>query len=717
MFAATTNAATYYIDPTSGSDGNNGLATGTAWHSLEYALEGGGLAQGDTVYLMAGTHNSFKTGTDNFIMPSIGAGDSSGIVNFEPNPGDEGSVTISMPASTHATIGYLFLNNPGITLNWSNLTFYNNSSGSTVAADWFYVSKGKLIFTECTIDNNNEATKIVFNYKLASNSGAVNIVRSTITNNANYLVFFNSNTVSDTFTMRSSVVKNSTGYFFSEAADSAGQVIELVNNTFYNVGNTNQALFAMSSTMNSMKIVNNIFRYAKTSTSIFNSNAAFEEWAHDNIGDTFIFTNNIIWNSNPSSMGANEWNRIVFNHSSSYLVPIDNTNRFIDPGFVNEPSDISIAASSHILGLGDNVAVPPGGDFAGSAWIGSDIGAYTMPSATQFTYTLTDGKVAFLGDSIVGCAGSYFGTDADCVYRKFATLTGLSVVDAYVGSGAYKPAVSGGGVGLGPFMADFILENHAPKVVIISLGINNIYDTDVTGDNSPSNVTYQEVADMVYNTMQQLEDHGVIPIWIGVLSMTDGQTEPDAINAAVEVYCNANGWTCGNSLDQMRLNASWDTDYYDDNGAGGLTSNAHPDADGHSLMASYAQTLYTLAVGSTFANGGHAAKQRRISLRAIGQMLLSIGTEHSSAPSEQSSSGSLLPLVSTGALTGTGSLLEPQSNILLIITNTNESTLSPYLQKFKQRVCKRVHARFSGNEKILDRINERLMKRWGFLCE
>ena len=45
--------ATYYVDPSSGSNSNAGTSTGSAWASFEYAVGGSsGVAAGDFIYLM-----------------------------------------------------------------------------------------------------------------------------------------------------------------------------------------------------------------------------------------------------------------------------------------------------------------------------------------------------------------------------------------------------------------------------------------------------------------------------------------------------------------------------------------------------------------------------------------------------------------------------------------------------------------------------------------
>lgn len=601
IFNVSANAATYYVEPVSGNDANNGTSTSLAWRSIEKALENGGMAQGDTLYLMAGTHNTFKTGTDNFISPSIATGNSSGIVTISVKPGDEGNVTVSMPSTTSTTVAYFHLNNPGINFSWNGINFLNSDGGTPVAADWFYVRNGKVTFTDVTVDNNNQNTRGIFTYKVTT-GGQVEIIRSTFLNIDNYLIQYN---VGGSFKMRSSVVKNSDNNILAIAgAGITGVSIEFINNTFYSVGSGSSSVFAFSVALDSLKLVNNIFYISTNSASLFNSNSTFEQWVHNNNGTNFTLTNNIIWKANVTSMGVQPgWNNIIFNSSGSYFIKLDKSNRFLDPGFVNAPSDLNISSSSHILGQGKNSELPVEGDIDGDSWVGSDIGAYAMPSSTEYQYSLNHDKVAFLGDSIFGCAGSYFGADENCVYRKFEALTGLTAVDSYLGGGTHLAAISGGRVETGLMLADYILEYHQPKVVFISLGINNVYDTDSTADNKPTNVTYQEVADAVQVIMDKLDDYGVIPIWMGILSNRDGQVEADAINNAVEIHCTVNDWICESSLDRMRSNINWQTDYYDNNGLGGLANNAHPDKDGHELMALLAEELYFIAVDTLAPTG------------------------------------------------------------------------------------------------------------------
>ncbi len=123
------------------------------------------------------------------------------------------------------------------------------------------------------------------------------------------------------------------------------------------------------------------------------------------------------------------------------------------------------------------------------------------------------------------------------------------------------------------------------------------------------------------------------------------------------------------------------------------------------------------------ASGGHAnnpAKSRRkklMSLGAIAQYRRSAAPEESGGTSDNSGGGS------GSILTGTGSSLEPegveeepQSELppALVVTG-NE--LSKEMQKMKTRVCPRVERRFSGIQKMIDRVNKRLDKRFGFVCE
>jgi len=55
-------------------------------------------------------------------------------------------------------------------------------------------------------------------------------------------------------------------------------------------------------------------------------------------------------------------------------------------------------------------------------------------------------------------------------------------------------------------------------------------------------------------------------------------------------------------------------------------------------------------------------------------------------------------------------LLKPSANSLASVAQKFESPLH-------ERACTRVAKRFSGNQKMIDRVNERLQKRFGFMCE
>lgn len=81
VLAASLNANTYYV-ATNGSDSNDGLSESTAWATIRYA--GTQVAQGDTLYIKAGTYNGERISFAN-------SGTSENpivIVGYKTNPGD-----------------------------------------------------------------------------------------------------------------------------------------------------------------------------------------------------------------------------------------------------------------------------------------------------------------------------------------------------------------------------------------------------------------------------------------------------------------------------------------------------------------------------------------------------------------------------------------------------------------------------------------------------
>jgi hypothetical protein len=82
LLCATANATTYYVSP-SGSNSNNGLSTGTAWLTIQYAANH--VKAGDTVEVLSGTYNETVN------IPVSGSA-TAGYITFENYPGQSPAV-------------------------------------------------------------------------------------------------------------------------------------------------------------------------------------------------------------------------------------------------------------------------------------------------------------------------------------------------------------------------------------------------------------------------------------------------------------------------------------------------------------------------------------------------------------------------------------------------------------------------------------------------
>lgn len=87
----------YFVDPVSGNDSNNGLATGTAWNTINHALAQ--ISAGDGIRLMAGTYQELGQATGGkhnigvSFVPHV-SGTTTDRIVIQPAPGAEGSVIL-----------------------------------------------------------------------------------------------------------------------------------------------------------------------------------------------------------------------------------------------------------------------------------------------------------------------------------------------------------------------------------------------------------------------------------------------------------------------------------------------------------------------------------------------------------------------------------------------------------------------------------------------
>ena len=121
--ASTAFAANYYCNPASGSMGNSGLSTGSAWSSLEAVFSAGKtFAAGDVIHLMAGNHGSP-------VISSVNAGNVT-ITNYTGH--DPVLKGIEFKGAAHWVLEGVRVHNPAprpenYSLVWPVAPRYNNS--------------------------------------------------------------------------------------------------------------------------------------------------------------------------------------------------------------------------------------------------------------------------------------------------------------------------------------------------------------------------------------------------------------------------------------------------------------------------------------------------------------------------------------------------------------------------------------------------------------
>jgi len=142
--------ATYYVDPSSGSNSNAGTSTGAAWASFEYAVGGSsGVAAGDFIYLMntatetpsgSITLSVAGTATDNiFVIGADSSGDKLSRGSYYTISGS------SLPATTNLIQG---------SSTYNNYTFYNIRFTAATNRNLDNMDKSK--FMSCRIDNASD---------------------------------------------------------------------------------------------------------------------------------------------------------------------------------------------------------------------------------------------------------------------------------------------------------------------------------------------------------------------------------------------------------------------------------------------------------------------------------------------------------------------------------------------------------------------------------
>jgi lysophospholipase L1-like esterase len=585
-------ATTHYVR----TDGNDTYCTGAtdaawnsvtsggqpcAWTTLDYALTGSHISYGDTVIIDAGTYQPTAR-----INSSIGGVYSSQTTTIRAKTGD--AVYINIPVGC---VPPLIIVKPGFLLQ--HLNFTNTNSIGIVWLN-LYVT-GSYTVQDSTFDGNSTSTGAV---ALNADNSTVTLIRDQFKNLStaqNYAIAVSGHTGS-TVQIYSSLFNGAA--IVAATSNTTSTNIDIRNNTVYGVPSGAYPVSlnnANSSSVGTFGMYNNVIE-----TSAADKYGVF---ITDNPGtyyvansSTFNMKGNIFYYPNAvSPSDPTPYDDLVVGNSN--LIPVDATNRFINPNFVststpdfhlNNTGTTNYASERGVSGY------LPASDVTGASWAGAnDVGCYANPTVTANPLVLNN-LAAFVGDSIM--EGTAATNQSSTEYGVFNALTGKSVVTSSAGVGG--EIIQGS-----RWLADSVAFTAAPDTIFYAIGVNNIYHGG--GSSTPPNMTTQQGANEVATVMQKIAALGIKPIWLGAESgegtSTPTSTLPNTNNASttdynnkVQTLCIANGWSCGSILNQMMFNSNW----WQTEANGGYYSNPdifhdiHPANAGHLLIGQLAEYLY-----------------------------------------------------------------------------------------------------------------------------
>ena len=566
------NGGSAYTDSQSQNWGAGNDTTGTGslaapWATLTKAMNTSTTPAAGSIFIISGgggvtTYDEPITGTAQIVFnPNTGTG----TTYVQANTGE----TVNINIATDISGNYILYSTK--TIIFQNINWTNTNSK---AKSWVNnVSNVPYIFNGGSFDMNNTAsmTGVSIGNPNASTTTFNNVYVKN-GNNATTCRFVGAVSGTPTVIFNSPKLYN-IRYLCSCIA--AGTNLKIYNATGASLKGYTIYCFAANTVL---KVKNCVMEYVTGGNNrfIYAEDAAAASFIAN--PSNFDVTNNILWRE--SIIDNTDYENLIF--GSTYFLPIDKTNRFMNPGFTNYAGgDYTLTAASYAVGRGLASALPAAGDFTGTSWTGTDVGCYANPVATPIALVL-DRMAGFMGDSIMLGTGA---TAGNACFNQFAVLSG------------YPTATSGcayAGLGLqGCFwLADQVMTTVKPKKVFIAIGVNNFLAAGTT----PSHLTTAQASAQVTALMQKLAGYGTIPMWLGCESATGNPPDNTTIadfNSKVVTACGTNGWRSGDILTKMMLNANWKTDYYAD-----LTTNLHPDNDGHGIIAKVACGEYLTTLGS-----------------------------------------------------------------------------------------------------------------------
>jgi hypothetical protein len=560
---------TKYINSTTGSDSG----TTGPFKSLEYALESGGMAFGDTLILQGSAIDLLKVGTNNYIQTSIASGTAAPLTIIA----EELVCTITIPVGASVQT---FRFGSGSTVDkytlFSGITF---SDSGGVGVEFFSIRSDQgtqyVRFYSCIFDSFIADMFFINDLNAAS---------STLFRRCRFTNWTRTKSaVRNNCTQVAPVVSFETCYF-----ETAGRIYSESGTTLNDISMTNctvtdwpedvpgadRRLFSMSGiSTTSFVLKNNIFDIKNPSNTnfIFDGNSRPSTWTVEN---------NAIWVD--GVLTSSDFLNRLFEADDDHLI-LDSTNIFIDPDLTS--GEIATTGNAlYIHGRGDNAALPDSenGDIDGTAWNGSDIGCYANQFASQRLQLVTN-TALISGDSIA--SGDDATTVANRCYSKLQSdyLTDYIVLDGSTWNLA-------GLKDLGIFLnIDRAIVTEKPRNVVVLGPTNNLPSTGI----KPANASAADIADTYEQIGLKVKAWGCTVSFVGpgaVVGANESEqtTNPLDFSSAMEIIADDNNWGYESLLVRMMDTPTWADPnvYYVD-----ITSNVHPDDDGHDLIAEISYEL------------------------------------------------------------------------------------------------------------------------------
>lgn len=529
--------ALFWVGPSGADDTGHGTAPGSgAFLSLEYALESSRLAHGDTLYLESGVQ-TWKSGTNYYIGPSIGAGDGSELL-ICPAPLN-GLTAYEIPANTSEQW----------IRPWGNIRIsgidFSAAAGLSSAVNLARMRSfgGKLTLANCTA---NLAGRVAVSFlALAADK---HLVLDNAIMHTDYIAMSDSTGVSSVTLKNGSYLHTNTttqgGVTVSGGHVGLSVNIESGSAIVADVGHCINLLGAgiEINISDSLLVVNPGYGF-------INMDPSAATHYISNPEDLSI-ENNCLWMVGAQNWQADKarWNPLISGRYDAQLVPISDSNWMTAPG----------------VNSAERYVMP------------------TLPPSAE----INPAKFAFFGDSIS------VGSSADEGYSGRDIFSELS---GFADSVIYRTAIGGLGIEGLRFLVDIGMQYDAPKWCFVGIGVNDLfYTTNLTVELVGSEIV------KILKRIKHYGGVPIwlgCASWFG--ATPPDNTWPDAINAYVSNECEVNGWVSRPWLDEMRHSepSTWYDDYYDAILTDVHPNNAGHEIIGHTAEAAFLQQKTDIKFG------------------------------------------------------------------------------------------------------------------------